>query len=199
MRRMVIVLLALVLIMGSLGLASCSTHKIYTLRITTSPTDLAWSGSYATTSSWISSRSLTSSKKCRTWFEFRDEYWVLEEEDGDIKGLWHTVEKWIETEAYMHVGGAESGATVYGDKYGYSTVTSPSKPYGYFFTISPGNGTSKAISGTQTYSYAFSTPLGFSASASTTYNSAYQFSGGTTPPTSPSPCTTGTPTRESGM
>ncbi|MCL6581226.1 MAG: hypothetical protein K6U08_06390, partial [Firmicutes bacterium] len=141
------------------------------------PTTTSWSVSGSltksyTTSSWWTSTSLTSSKKCRTWFEFRDEYWVLEEEDGDIKGLWHTVKKWIETDAYRHVGGAVFGATVYGDKYDYSTVTSPSKPYGYFFTISSGNGTSQAISGTQTYSGAFSTPLGFTASVSTTYNSA---------------------------
>ncbi len=46
MRGMVIVLLALVLMAGSMGLASCSADKTYTLRITTSPNDVAWSGSY---------------------------------------------------------------------------------------------------------------------------------------------------------
>lgn len=140
------------------------------------PTVTSWSVSgsvtrgFTTTSTWRSTY-LTSSKKCRTWFEFRDEYWVLEEEDGDIPGLWHPVKKWIETDAYKHVGGAEFGANVYGDKYDYSEVTSLSRPYGYFFTIAPGNETSKTVSGTQTYNYAFSTPNGFSASASTTYNS----------------------------
>ncbi len=139
------------------------------------PTATSWSvsgsvtKSYQTTSTWYSSGT-TASKKCRTWFEFRDEYWVLEEEDGDIKDLWHPVKKWIETDAYLHAGGAEFGATVSGDKYDYTNVISGL--YGMFFTNVPGTETTRTVSGTQTYSLAFSTPSGFSASASTTYNNA---------------------------
>jgi len=111
-------------------------------------------------------------RRMDTLFNTRREMWQYQEEDGDIPGVWHTVEAWDEQYVISHDGSAKWGTSD-----GIET-TRDGKPidevqegdWGHKHVLSPGCWATDVSASTWTISCAWNRN-GISASASTTYTS----------------------------
>lgn len=126
---------------------------------------------YMSTSDTWSSGGSALAKRLNTYFNCRQEEWEYQEEDGDIPGVWHTLQAWKEIFIVSHNGSAVWGSNVSTacDNYPYANVVAGM--YGSFRAVGPQCTSTASSSGSVTYSAAWSRN-GFSASSTNTYSSA---------------------------
>lgn len=119
----------------------------------------------------------------RTEFNFAEETWELQEMDGDIPDVWHTVQRWVDVKMVGHHGSCVNGP--------FKISSNNNKPYaevvqgqhGTRYIIGPTNTEERKLTSSHTFSlgtsFNVSTPYGnvgtFSANASVTYDQKVTF------------------------
>ncbi|MGE5561447.1 MAG: hypothetical protein ACM3XN_10440 [Chloroflexota bacterium] len=116
--------------------------------------------STSTAVSWATSALRPYCQWVSTRFLFRESYWALQEEDGDIPGVWHTIQEWKEITVLSHSGGNYYGPQISGSTC--STCLKPiddvlSRPtyYGTAFEIFTPGSVTKTVTGSISTSWSY--------------------------------------------
>lgn len=106
---------------------------------------------------WHSSADRAYCHWLETRFTFRETYWELQEEDGDIPGVWHTIQAWKQITPLTHNGGNNYGARISCTtcKKDLEAVLTQPSIYGTAFEVSTLGSVKKTVTGSLSTSWGY--------------------------------------------